>query len=156
MILLIDLTFSLVQHGMAFASIESMITELYWTRRGRNLDSENLEILKNQSYCGPSNDLLRKCFLARFMELESTYCGIMQGLTTRNWIAYDHTFKIAANVGYLRESNWVNQYNSAIFIVSDSGQVLAWQFTMGTSMDEIETLLTGVMNTAVVTKIHFW
>ena len=80
---LLDLILSLVQHGMAFSSIESMITELYWNSVGKSLDEEThiLETSEYQSNLGPSNDILTKCFISRFMELESAYHSAMEGNT---------------------------------------------------------------------------
>ena len=51
----------------------------------------------------------------------------MAFLSTKGYISIDHTFKVAANLGYLRpDGRWITQYNS-LFI--DIGQVIAWQLT---------------------------
>ena len=143
---LVDLIYSLVQHGMTFFSIESMITEQYWSRQMNRpvVSSDYKQLSSTQSQLGPSNDILTKCFITRFIELEPKYNAAMQNLKANSWIACDHTFKIASNVGYLREGKWVTQYNSAFFVMGDAGQVLAWQLTKGTSSNEISKLLGGI------------
>jgi hypothetical protein len=89
----------------------------------------------------PSNDIVAKCFLSRFLEVEYKYAECMQSITADHWIAFDHTFKIAANIGYQRESSWITQYNSAFIVLNEKGQVLSWQLTTSTSLDEVEQLL---------------
>jgi len=43
-------------------------------------------------------------------------------------ISFDHTFKVAANIGYLREDEkWINEYDSLLFILNKDGKVVTWQ-----------------------------
>jgi len=60
----------------------------------------------------------------------------MTAIPTGDTINFDHTFKVAANIGFHREdSTWV-------FIVMNSiGQVLIWQLTEGTAFAQVGTLL---------------
>ena len=63
-----------------------------------------------------------KCFLAKFNSQEKLYLNEMVSVTIGNSISFDHTFKVAANIGYHREDNvWVSQYES---FLSDE-----WQWT---------------------------
>ena len=72
----------------------------------------------------------------------------MISLTTNSWISLDHTFKVAANIGYAYEDKkWIRQYNSAFFVLDNlqlGSRVLTWQFTNGTSFDDIELLLNNL------------
>jgi hypothetical protein len=66
----------------------------------------------------------------------------MQQLSAQSFISLDHTFKVAANIGYKRaDGKWVTQYNSAFFVMNELGQVLCWQLTKTTSIDEVGGLL---------------
>ena len=44
--------------------------------------------------------------------------------------SFDHSFKVAANVGFLQEDGiWVNQYDSLFIVLNQNGKVLTWQLT---------------------------
>lgn len=59
-----------------------------------------------------------------------------------NNISFDHTFKVATNIGYFREDRkWVHVYDSLFLVMSDTGQVLTWQLAKGTSFGEVKSLL---------------
>ena len=79
------------------------------------VSSDYEQLSSTQSQLDPSNDILTKCFITRFIELEPKYNTAMKNLEANSWISCDHTFKIASNVGYLREGKWVTQYNSVFF-----------------------------------------
>jgi len=65
----------------------------------------------------PSNDAVAQCFLEDFIAKESYYVSEITKLASDVWISCDHTFKVASNIGYLREDNkWVQHYN-AVFLV---------------------------------------
>ena len=50
-------------------------------------------------------------------------------------------FKVASNIGFLREDNvWVTQYDSLFIVMNNKGQVVTWQLTKGTSFGQIEHL----------------
>ena len=90
----------------------------------------------------PSNDAISQCFLKDFIEKECYYVSEMTQLTSDVWISCDHTFKVASNIGYLREDNkWVQQYNAVFLVLNNEGKVISWQFTNGTSFCYIQTLL---------------
>ena len=75
--------------------------------------------------------------------MECKYVECMQSIIADEWVAFDHTFKIAANIGYQRESHWITQYNSAFIALNEKAQVLSWQLT-STSLDEVEQLLSNL------------
>jgi hypothetical protein len=57
-------------------------------------------------------------------------------------ISFDHTFKVAANVGYSRkDGKWIHQYDSLFLVISEQGKVVTWQLTKGTAFAQVETLL---------------
>lgn len=93
-------------------------------------------------YTIPSNDAIAQCFLKDFMEKETYYTSEMAHLSSDVWLSCDHTFKVASNIGYLREDKkWIRQYNAVFFVLNNEGKVISWQFTSGTSFAEIEMLL---------------
>ena len=65
-------------------------------------------------------------------------------------ISFDHTFKVASNIGFLcRDGKWINQYDSAFFIFNSDGKILSWQFTRGTSLVQVKKLLNLIHQRAV-------
>ena len=61
----------------------------------------------------PSDDLLAN-FLSKFLEDENKYRCKIQSVNTGISISFDHTFKGAFNIGFLRrDGKWINQYDSA-------------------------------------------
>lgn len=93
----------------------------------------------------PSNDVLYKCFLAEFTLNCVKYSSVMSKILSHCTISFDHTFKVASNIGYLRsDGKWITQYNSVFIVMNEHGEVMAWQFTKSTSMDEVKELLIGV------------
>ena len=57
----------------------------------------------------PSNDLFTGCFLQNKFENKCIYFKDMAALSTSDYISIDHTFKVTANLGYLRpDGKWVS------------------------------------------------
>ena len=66
------------------------------------------------------------------------------------YLSFDHTFKVTANLGYLRpDGKWVPLYNSLFIALNNAGQVIAWQLTQSTAIDE-----TGDLLSSVVERLH--
>ena len=109
--------------GLSFSTIEKFVK----TQRQQKMSSVNLQVTFMLSlHCNPnfspgdftvpmdlqkpypSNDLLCKCFLANFAENKWIYFSEMSSLATSVCISIDHTFKVAANLGYLRaDGKWI-------------------------------------------------
>ena len=53
-------------------------------------------------------------------------------------ISFDHTFKVAANIGFHREDG---KYDSLYIVMNGKGQILTWQLTKRTAFSQVETLL---------------
>ena len=94
----------------------------------------------------PSDDTIFQCFLKKFMEEENAYLTEIQSVCPGESLSFDHTFKIASNIGYLRtDKKWVCQYDSAFLVFNEKGQVVTWQFTKGTSFQNVRSLLENVV-----------
>ena len=161
----VDLCSSLCYNGMNFNSLEGTIKKLRWENfiqkksmyeylvRSLEVDSTHCDLLalefsefQNTAMAIlPSDDTIGKCFLSNFLESENTYVSCSQSINTGCSLSFDHTFKIASNIGYARkDGKWVSQYDSAFFIMNSDGKIVSWQFTKGTSFKQIKTLLTSV------------
>lgn len=160
---LVEMCTSLVRSGMNFYNIESLIVERRWETYSRQrshfyLHRQNTQQTTNcdggdfwsssLSNC-PSNNILAKCFLARFLDDEKLYLSEMEGITVGSSISFDHTFKVAANIGYYREDKvWVPQYDSLFIVMNAEGKVLTWQLTKGTSFEQVRNILEDLNNRA--------
>ena len=73
----------------------------------------------------------------------------MDSIPVTQTLSLDHTFKVSSNIGYCRPDNkWVTLYSSVFMCMNGVGQVVGWQFTSTTSIDEVHALLTRIKNRA--------
>lgn len=151
---LVDTCTAFCRRGINFYNMESLIVERRWESYARQQDlleihgkmssqSLNIDDFWSSSVSkSPSNDVLAKCFLAGFLQYEQHYMREMMCIPIGESISFDHTFKVAANIGYLREdSQWIPEYGGLFIVLNEKGQVLTWQLTNGTSFANIKTLL---------------
>ena len=151
---IVDMCTSFCRRGLNFYNMESLILERRWetfARQQQMIEAHKLmtkqnptisNFLDSQLSKSPSNDILSKCFIAKFLQDEPLYLREMVTVPCGNSISFDHTFKTAANIGYLREDHvWVPQYNSLFLVANREGQVLTWQLTKGTSFSQVKTIL---------------
>ena len=72
----------------------------------------------------PSDDIIGKCFL----ENEQYFKREIQCVDTGEDLSFDHTFKIATNIGFLHDDNkWVCQYDSVFLVFIVQGKIISWQ-----------------------------
>ncbi len=111
----------------------------------QTLDSQLDSVLSYIQKPYPSNDLICKCFLQDFLEHKAYYFREMALETTTGYISIDHTFKVAANLGYVRpDGRWVSQFESVLIVLNNKGKIIAWQFVKTTSLDEVMPMLTAL------------
>ena len=85
--------------------------------------------------------LLTKCFLSKFSSQEHLYLREIASVKMSSTISFDHTFKVAANIGYHREDGvLVSQYNSLFLVRNGNGQVVTWQLTSSTSLNQVQSV----------------
>ena len=108
--------------GKCIATVENLINEAY-----------NIIALRN-----PGRHVLHDGFLQWFFENEEYYVQQIADTTVDECISFDHTFKLASNIGYWRpDGKWVPQYDSVCFVMNENGQVITWRFTRQTSFEQI-------------------
>lgn len=66
----------------------------------------------------------------------ASHCG--------HWLSEDHTFKVSANIVYWSNLKWIKLYNAVFIVMNEENKVLAWQLTRGTSIDTVQSILTGL------------
>ena len=61
---------------------------------------------------------------------------------TSNWISCDHTFKSAANIGFVRKSDgkWIKLFKCMFCVLGIDGKVIHWRLTRGESFQEVRDL----------------
>lgn len=71
----------------------------------------------------------------------------MSLLPIKEFISLDHTLKVASNVWFVRsDGKWVTLYKSVFIALNEHGQVVAWQFTKTTSLDEVKQQLQNLQD----------
>lgn len=158
----VEMCQSLCQAGMNFHSLEGVIGNMRWkkfeekTQMFRQFaDAHRRLHACEERQCVipsfetsmfykflPSDDLISKCFVSKFMQDEQYYRREIMSTDTGEELSFDHTFKVAANIGYLRQDNkWVCQYDSVFLVFNSLGNIVSWQFTKSTGFDRVKTLL---------------
>jgi hypothetical protein len=85
------------------------------------------------------------CFVANILENEQAYKRAIQVLNIGEELSFDHTFKVAANIGYwCDDRKWVCQCNSIFLVFNGEGNIVSWQFTKGTGFHHVKTLLEAI------------
>ena len=87
--------------------------------------------------------LITRAFLRAFSECEGMYIQHMAS-HFGHWLSAGHTFKVSANIGYWSNQKWIKLYNAVFIVMNEENKVLAWQLTRGTSIDTVQSLLTGL------------
>ena len=155
---------SLVQQGMTFSSVERFITDrrehfsnqivmqIEGSLQGCFFSNTPLPIAPTSALALigkpiPSNDILCKCFVVDFLLNRESYNLHMSSIAIKKYISIDHTFKVASNIGYVRsDGKWIMLYNSLFNVMNEHGQVVSWQFTHTTSLDDVLSQLHSVKN----------
>ena len=105
---LVDTCTSLCTHGMNFYKIETFIQErrldtfarlqeLHQVQHNIQGDTEVCKTKHNGLLNSPSNDLI---VLAKFLKDERLYLAEITSIPVGETISFDHTFKVAANIGF--------------------------------------------------------
>ena len=147
---------SSIQAGLCIQDIESMLLNLYSSHhssRAYLYYSQPTQTMDSNMQCNfphfnPKKDsigrmLIRRAFLRAFSECEDMYTQHMAS-HCGHWLSADHTFKVSANIGYWNNQKWVKLYNAVFIVMNEENNVLAWQLTRGTSIDTVQSLLTGL------------
>lgn len=88
-------------------------------------------------------NLLTHIYIRIFFECREMFTQHMTSKTGK-WLSADHTFKVSANIGYWKNRHWTKMFNSLFILMNEKIEVLAWQLTKGTSLDNVNSLLCGV------------
>jgi len=151
---LADMITTMTLKGLNFYNIESLILEQRWDHFAKQQDiyKINLEMMNffdMELAKSPSNDILCKAFLVLFLENEKLYRKELSVVPIGETISFDHTFKVATNIGYLREDQkWITEYDGLFLVLNGNGQVVNWQLTKSTSVSESESLLKSLCRRA--------
>ena len=78
-----------------------------------------------------------KCSVQDYFAKEVQYSQRMCQMTAVN-LSADHTFKIAANIGIMRDGKWIKMFDSLFLILSEVGVVMSWALCKGTKFVAVE------------------
>ena len=150
--------FLLCRRGVNFYEIESLVLERRWEHFNQRIQLLQIHYKNSGKDCmqkvatlfekfkkehvGPSDNLISRSFLSSFLDSENAYVCNLLSLEVSESISFDHTFKVASNIGHLRQDGiWVPQYDSLFLVLDSCGKVLTWQLTKGTSFGKVTKLL---------------
>ena len=150
-----------IQTGINIEDVEHMLINLHSSRNlnklrnnvlNRNIDSKSstnkpLPYTIGKDFIG--RKLISKVFIRAFLESEHMYTQYMAQKYGR-WISFDHTFKVAANIGYWEHGIWRKLYDCLFIVMNENSDILAWQLTKGTALNNVDQLL-EVLNNRLAT-----
>lgn len=159
---------SLTVQGMNFHNMETFLIQIRWTIFAKQCDilnereklmtgmyKSNFDFWASPLSQTPSDYILKQCFLAMFLRNEQIYLRELISIKSGSSISFDHTFKVAANIGYVREDGkWVPQYDSLFLVMNEDGKIVTWQLTMGTSFSQIQVLLKDLKERSNITTVY--
>ena len=97
--------------------------------------------------CCPSKHIIHDCFVNWFMAYETYFREELASTSVQECISFDHTFKLASNIGYWRsDGKWIVQYDSAFFVLNERGEIVTWRLTKGQSFSNVEPQLQQLKN----------
>ena len=147
---LASMCFTLISRGMSIIEVETLIIQTRWETHEREQGLRSLHtpeavhepFMDSDLSKTPSNNVITKCFLATFLLQEQVYTREMNSINVGASITWDHTFKVATNIGFLRPDNvWVPMYDSLFIVMNSNGSIVSWQLTKGTCFSQIEQCL---------------
>ena len=145
---------SLVDHGLSFLGIEDIIREQfqhsYFRLRSRyEQDAQHVAKSKlidfpefdQSSFPFPHVKAIREVFASYSSLFEQLFHDDMTSRTS-DWIFCDHTFKSAANIGFIRESDgkWIKLFKCIFIVLGKGRDILHWRFTRGESFGEVRDI----------------
>ena len=147
---------SMVDSGLSFHSIENIVMEQYEQYAGESeismkkivlavsgtlIITEHFLNFSKVFFEFPHEQLIRSVFIAYSLLFDQTFFNDMTRRTSK-WLACDHTFKSAANIGITRKSDggWLKMMKCLFCVLGESGDVLHWRFTRGESFDEVKSI----------------
>ena len=143
----------LMDYGVSFLSVEDIIHEQYQQSyfRSRYLYEDIKHVAKSNLVDFPKFDQSSFPFshVKAITEVFCSYTSLFGKLfhddmasRTSVWIFCDHTFKSAANIGFVRESDgkWIKLFKCVFIVIGEGGHILHWKFTRGESFEEVRDI----------------
>ena len=87
---------------------------------------------------------IRSYFILEYFARKSRHDCRMSQLTSDSFLSSDHTFKVAANIGFFWNNIWVKVYDSLFIVSNEIGMVLVWLLAKGTIFENVENLLNNL------------
>ena len=140
-----------IHTGICIQDIENMLINLHQHQLQMQMCYQmpsRQSACDNRNFCEINKEfigrkLISSIFIRSFIESEHMYTDHMSQKRGK-WISFDHTFKVAANIGYWKNGLWVRMYDSLFIIMNEESDIIGWQFTKGTSITKVENLLQGL------------
>lgn len=147
-----------IQTGINIEDVERMLINLHSSRNFNKLQATSTQTMNRNidSKYGISalplftigkdligRNLISKVFVRAFFEKEHMFTQYMVQKHGA-WISFDHTFKVAANIGYWEHGIWRKLYDCLFIVMNENSDILGWQLTKGTAMANVDQLLKGL------------
>ena len=128
--------------GVSFNGMEGLLSSNFVDEcHRRNMMLQNELLLTEQikeiiSSFSLSDHLLRQCFVVHFEAYKKTYQQELDKIPFKS-LSFDHTFKVATNIGYWKDNKWIKVYDSLFILMNEKGYIKAYQYTKGTALENV-------------------
>ena len=132
--------------GVSFNGMEGLLSSNFVDEcHRRNMMLQNELLLTEQikeiiSSFSLSDHLLRQYFVVHFEAYKKTYQQELDKIPFKS-LSFDHTFKVATNIGYWKDNKWIKVYDSLFILMNEEGYIKAYQYTKGTALENVNELL---------------
>ena len=134
----------LLENGNNFSVIEKILSSSFvdtFTRKQLMYPDKEFPAISNLFRTfSPSDDLIKKCFVRYYERFHSRYVNEVNKIEFKH-LSCDHTFKVTANIGYIREGKWCKQYDSVFLVLNEHGKCKGFEFTKGTGFEHVHELM---------------
>jgi hypothetical protein len=144
---------SMVDNGLSFHSIANIVHEQYelsyWRLRlryeqdssiagGTTNSGQWFPPFDQKCFPLPHEKIIRSVFISYSLLFDQIFYDDMAVRTSR-WVACDHTFKSAANIGFTRQTDgrWIKAMKCIFIVLDNNGKIIHWRFTKGESFGEV-------------------
>ena len=132
--------------GTSFSGIESLLGGFLLDECNRRWMVDNKKHFEKSQVqnilvkLAPTHQLIRQCFVMHYEGYKHLYKKGMDRIPFKS-LSFDHTFKVATNIGYWKDNRWVKEYDSMFIVMNEEDYVKSYQFTKGTALNQVTNLL---------------
>ena len=142
-----DFLFRMLEGGNNFTAIETVfrcnVVDNVCRKLARFDIGKVEEIVEVMKKLSPSRMMFQRCLVHNFLVYYEGYKVEFDKIPFEI-LCGDHTFRVAANIGFYKNGKWITQYDCVFILINEKGHVKGFKFSKGTGFDRVHDLLSNV------------